>query len=576
MDQADTNGVFGMIRKIVLDDPSELILLKQKLEDGSIISGQTTLIHGPGAAFDDRTIHIPPGIIKSGQFGRRDNDHRRLATLTGTKPILVVRVTDGDGQVIADSPYQMSDNVFGTYGDPNNLKSQLTACSHGVLNVEAGAISPETAKADEGVIEVTVNTRLAVDNRYVMHDAVTAAVQEKLGIILPGPYQQVMYVMKNCQVGCGYAAYAYVGHWLSVYQDVYYAMTGVQVHELGHNFGMAHSGGTDGQPYTDHTGMMGNPLYSDDVGRMCYNGAKNYMLAPDWYPNGGSIDLSTNNGPNRFDPQLITLIGMSEYGLAEHPVTVKLETGTDDDYFVAFNRANGANSDNDLADDEVTITLTGNNGISYSQSWLQATLIEGESHSITNFAGTGQDLTIQAVSIDISTTPALAKVCISYGGAACEPEASPEPTTVPPTNTPTTSAPINSPSTPFPTNAPTTPFPTNPPTTPFPTNPPTTPFPSTSPTSEPTDSPTICSLQKENESCKFGSDCCSGLCSGGQQSSRVCLTNTPTTPSPTPSQQFTPEPTDSGPSCTLTPKNGDCSANDECCSGNCKPNGRCS
>ena len=71
IDQADTNGVPGMIRKIVLDDPSELILLKQKLEDGSIISGQTTLlIHGPGAAFDDRTIRIPPDIIKSGQFGR--------------------------------------------------------------------------------------------------------------------------------------------------------------------------------------------------------------------------------------------------------------------------------------------------------------------------------------------------------------------------------------------------------------------------------------------------------------------------------------------------------------------------
>ena len=37
---------------------------------------------------------------------------------------------------------------------------------------------------------------------------------------------------------------------------------------------MAHSGGLDGQTYTDHTCMMGNPLYSDDVGRMCYNPAK--------------------------------------------------------------------------------------------------------------------------------------------------------------------------------------------------------------------------------------------------------------------------------------------------------------
>ena len=34
---------------------------------------------------------------------------------------------------------------------------------------------------------------------------------------------------------------------------------------------MAHSGGIDGVAYSDHTGMMGNPLYSDDVGKMCYN-----------------------------------------------------------------------------------------------------------------------------------------------------------------------------------------------------------------------------------------------------------------------------------------------------------------
>lgn len=33
-------------------------------------------------------------------------------------------------------------------------------------------------------------------------------------------------------------------------------MVGVTVHELGHNFGMAHSGGLNGETYTDHTGMM--------------------------------------------------------------------------------------------------------------------------------------------------------------------------------------------------------------------------------------------------------------------------------------------------------------------------------
>ena len=38
--------------------------------------------------------------------------------------------------------------------------------------------------------------------------------------------------------------------------------------EIGHNFNLAHSGGLDGATYTDHTGLMGNPLYSDEVGKM--------------------------------------------------------------------------------------------------------------------------------------------------------------------------------------------------------------------------------------------------------------------------------------------------------------------
>ena len=73
----------------------------------------------------------------------------------------------------------------------------------------------------------------------------------------------------------------------------------VVMHELGHNLNLAHSGGMDGRSYTgmciflvssiqlsvehftdyvcfhcemtDHTCLMGNPLWEDDVGSMCFN-----------------------------------------------------------------------------------------------------------------------------------------------------------------------------------------------------------------------------------------------------------------------------------------------------------------
>ena len=48
---------------------------------------------------------------------------------------------------------------------------------------------------------------------------------------------------------------------------------------FSHNLNLAHSGGMDGRTYTDHTCLMGNPLYQDDVGGMCYNAAKNYQIS---------------------------------------------------------------------------------------------------------------------------------------------------------------------------------------------------------------------------------------------------------------------------------------------------------
>jgi hypothetical protein len=51
------------------------------------------------------------------------------------------------------------------------------------------------------------------------------------------------------------------------------------MHEMGHNMNMGHSGGMDGATYTDHTCLMGNPLFSDDVGRMCFNPVKNFQIA---------------------------------------------------------------------------------------------------------------------------------------------------------------------------------------------------------------------------------------------------------------------------------------------------------
>ena len=110
------------------------------------------------------------------------------------------------------------------------------------LNVLPGIPSHSSSYADgaPGVIDITIDIPLnGTDSRYTIHDAVTQKVESYLNVSLPGPYEQVMYVLQGCYGDdCGWAAYAYVDSWLSVYQGDYYKYTGVQVHELGHNFGL--------------------------------------------------------------------------------------------------------------------------------------------------------------------------------------------------------------------------------------------------------------------------------------------------------------------------------------------------
>jgi hypothetical protein len=80
-----------------------------------------------------------------------------------------------------------------------------------------------------------------------------------------------MYILEKCYLECGWAAYAYINSWNSVYQNWYYYATGVQVHELGHNFNLAHSGGLNGATYTDHTCMVSFLLLPNRSSMKCFD-----------------------------------------------------------------------------------------------------------------------------------------------------------------------------------------------------------------------------------------------------------------------------------------------------------------
>eukprot|EP00571_Detonula_confervacea_P011798 CAMPEP_0172298830 /NCGR_PEP_ID=MMETSP1058-20130122/1300_1 /TAXON_ID=83371 /ORGANISM="Detonula confervacea, Strain CCMP 353" /LENGTH=598 /DNA_ID=CAMNT_0013008123 /DNA_START=69 /DNA_END=1862 /DNA_ORIENTATION=+ len=500
MDSADMDGYTGIVRQIN-GTPEQVASLKAMWKNGQLIPGETMLKHGAGASYDEEAIHLPPGLVVANSV-RQDRTRRRLQNggLTGLKPMLAVRVIDSVGKVHPNSPAAMSDNIFGTGTDVVNLKNQLEACSFGKLEIGVGVGASQEVDGAPGMIEVTLDIELVGNSRSAILNAAKVKVQDLLGHSLPGPYEQIMFNLQGCYQDCGWAAYAYINRWDSVYQGNYYYMTGVQVHELGHNFGLAHSGGLDGATYTDHTGMMGNPLYSDETGKMCYNAAKNFQI-DGWY-NDAKRTLATNGGSSSFIPTELNLVGVAEYDIrGGRDVTVKLETGTSTDYFIGYNRATGPNSQNDEADNEVTVTTSGNNGVSYSQSFLKATLQQGESYTINSFGTTGQALTITATAISTAIPgPGVATVCVAYGTSSCTPTTpppTPPPTTGQPTPPPTTASPTTPVPTPPPTTGQPTPSPTTAPPTPSPTTgAPTTAAPTKFPTPQPTNPPTdvfVCS-----------------------------------------------------------------------------------
>ena len=216
----------------LLVDLTQRKSLEEAFFSGELRSSESTIIlKNSGFTITNEGIQILPG--HKIQYGKIPNERRRLATPTGVKHTLVVKVTDSGGLARSESTETISQDIFGGFDDNLNLKSQMEACSFGKLTITAGDPPTNSAKENEvspGVIEVTIPISLKTNNRYKVNNAVRAAVETKLGFQLPGPYDLVMFVLEECYVNCDWAAFAYINSWLSVYRGWYYMRVGTQMH----------------------------------------------------------------------------------------------------------------------------------------------------------------------------------------------------------------------------------------------------------------------------------------------------------------------------------------------------------
>jgi len=313
-----------------------------------------------------------------------------------------------------------------------------------------------------------------------------------------------------------WVAYAFVNHKFSFYNNLWCSSVSSQMHEVGHNLGMGHSGkfvqvsnNDDDKKYVtyaDRTGVMGFSYKQDDQ-RICFNPAKSYQTG--WYSDQtlaiDPLDMdgaNTNDGRNTATTtgtHRFVLNGVSDYQQnpetalvvlrLEH--TTPVESDSDNDRvdtscYIGYNRKHGVNADTVEDENKVTVVcrelgtglgLPHHEALYFGQSTKVAALDVGESHVIENFEHAkhvqiryvgndsehgGRDAIVEVVNLSRAATavPTETPSVVPTTGPTKTPTAVPTKT---PTAAPTkthTGAPTTAPTKTH-TGAPTTALPTN-------------------------------------------------------------------------------------------------------------------
>lgn len=167
-------------------------------------------------------------------------------------------------------------------------------------------------------------------------------------------------------------AYAYINSPLSVYNDNWCNSISAQMHEIGHNINLSHSGEGENE-YGDQSGMMGSSFSESDSPVMCFNAPKNWQLG--WY-NDREKTLSISYAGN------IDIYGIAEYANTNNGevVIVKiLFPDANEDWYVSFNHRAGINSGTQEGPNQVLIHKR-SQGTDTSISTLMAKLFDGRTY----------------------------------------------------------------------------------------------------------------------------------------------------------------------------------------------------
>lgn len=206
--------------------------IRENFTEGEFTSGQAELILGGNVMFDVYTNEIMMSSAGQTQLRAINTDRRKLATTTGVKSLLVVRVVASStfnflrriilcyllfnwyvltirfelspslDKSTTPSQSQLSDSIFGTDGDQVNIKSQYSACSNGKLTFK-----PAVGNGiSDGVAQVTVSSSTSRGDS-IMNNEITSKLNSAFGVTSPAQIaDHVMYCLpKGTMQGIAYA-----------------------------------------------------------------------------------------------------------------------------------------------------------------------------------------------------------------------------------------------------------------------------------------------------------------------------------------------------------------------------------
>jgi len=340
--------------------------------------------------------------------------------------LAVIRVTDINGLSPDKNAAQLSNDIFGTDGDPANLVSGYDECSGGKVKWIPG-VGPNIR---DGVLDLALKQSVAGQTSNQVESWVSGALRKKSGWN-EGNHTHVMYVLPEKVNFQGNAAYAYIGWSRSVFWNKYASIHLVLMHEIGHNFGHHHSGEGD-LHYGDGTCMMGAHTYDNDTPHSCFNAAKSWQFG--WYSDRHMNVIPTSSN---FQGKLISIDDYvkKKANANDQKSIIRVKASGEKDLFLIYNRAKGINADVPAHRNQVTVVEQIADG---QPSWVKKALSAGDTYFVTNWSRSGKRLIIKVCDI-VTGVPDYASVIIyleNQNDLRCDSDPSPAPTQQIPSSAP--------------------------------------------------------------------------------------------------------------------------------------------